>query len=177
MWSFSPARQGAHVRAHPLGHVTSPRISGQSTPFSLGCGAIRVLSAFPALPRRETCDALLALFVRSPRILAESFLNDPERVAWFQREAQLLAALNHPHIASKYGLEDAGGFQCLVMELVEGEALAERLRRPEGLRLREELRLPEEGSGRPLGRPVDEARGIARQVADALAPHENVPTN
>ena len=87
------------------------------------------------------------------KVLAENFVDDPERVARFQREAQLLAALNHPHIASIYGLEDANGAQCLVMELVEGATLAERLK---------------EG---PV--PVSEALAIARQIADALqAAHE-----
>src|SRR3954451_17577755 len=87
------------------------------------------------------------------KILPESFVADPERVARFEREAQLLAALNHPHIASIYGLEHTGTAQFLVMELVEGETLAERL---QGL-----------GAG-GSGLAVEEALGIARQIADAL---------
>ena len=55
------------------------------------------------------------------KVVAESFTHDPERVARFQREAQLLASLNHPHIATIYGLEEAQGSQFLAMELVEGE--------------------------------------------------------
>jgi Tol biopolymer transport system component len=82
------------------------------------------------------------------KILPAAFGADPERIARFHREAQLLAALNHPHIGAIYGLEDAGGSQVLVLELVDGETLAERLKRG------------------PL--PVSEASGIARQVADAL---------
>ena len=66
----------------------------------------------------------------------------------FEREAKTLAALNHPHIAQIYGIEDSGGTRALVMELVEGEALAERIARG------------------PL--PLDEALPIARQIAEAL---------
>lgn len=73
---------------------------------------------------------------------------DPERLARFRREAQLLAALNHPHIAAIYGLEEAGGQRFIVLELVDGETLADRLRR---------------GS-----LPFDEAIAIAREIADAL---------
>ena len=61
------------------------------------------------------------------KVVSRAFTHDPERVARFEREAQLLAALNHPHIASVYGLEQLEGTHCLVMELVEGETLASRL--------------------------------------------------
>src|SRR5436190_7917525 len=61
------------------------------------------------------------------KILPDSFAQDPERLARFQREAQLLAALNHPHIAGIYGLEDAGDTRFLVLELVDGESLAQPL--------------------------------------------------
>src|SRR5260370_15916371 len=87
------------------------------------------------------------------KILPEAFASDPDRLARFTREAQTLAALNHPHIAHIHGLEDAGGVRALVMELVEGEDLAERIAR------------------RPI--PLDEALPIARQIAEALeAAHE-----
>jgi serine/threonine-protein kinase len=87
------------------------------------------------------------------KVVAEGFGHDPERAARFQREAHLLASLNHPHIATVYGLEEANGSHLLVMELVEGETLARRLK-----------------SG-PL--PVPEALSAARQIADALqAAHE-----
>jgi len=82
------------------------------------------------------------------KILPESFVHDPERVGRFQREAQILGALNHPHIAAIYGLEGAGPSQFLVMELVDGETLDARLK-----------------SGAV---PADEALAIARQTADAL---------
>ena len=87
------------------------------------------------------------------KILPEAFAADAERVARFQREAKVLASLNHPHIAAIYGLEDADGVKALVMELVEGETLEEKLRHG--------------------GLPVDEALSIARQIAEALeAAHE-----
>ena len=82
------------------------------------------------------------------KLLPDRFANNHERFTRFQREAQLLAALNHPNIAQIYGLEQAGASACIVMELVEGETLGERLNRG------------------PL--PVDDAIGIARQVAAAL---------
>ncbi len=62
------------------------------------------------------------------KILPESFVHDPDRVARFRREAQVLASLNHPHIAAIYGLEEANGSQFLILELVEGETLAKRLK-------------------------------------------------
>ena len=87
------------------------------------------------------------------KVLPDAFASDPDRVARFQREAQVLASLNHPNIAHIYGLEQADGVQALVMELVEGPTLADRVA---------------QGSI-----PVDEALPIARQIAEALeAAHE-----
>jgi eukaryotic-like serine/threonine-protein kinase len=87
------------------------------------------------------------------KILPEIFASDPERLARFEREAQVLAALNHPHIAQIYGIEESGAVRALVMELVEGETLADRIARG------------------PM--PVDEALPIARQIAEGLeAAHE-----
>jgi eukaryotic-like serine/threonine-protein kinase len=83
------------------------------------------------------------------KVLPDHLANDPDRMARFQREAQILASLNHPHIAQVFGLEQAEGSACIVMELVEGDTLAERLK-----------------SG-PM--PFDEVRGVAAQLADALA--------
>ncbi len=82
------------------------------------------------------------------KVLPEAFAADAQRMARFGREAQLLAALNHPNIATIHGLEESGVRRVLVMELVEGPTLAERI-----------------GAG-PL--PVGEAIGIARQIAEAL---------
>ena len=85
--------------------------------------------------------------------LPAAFAQDPERVARFKREAQLLAALNHPHIAGIHGLEEANGSQFLVLEFVDGETLADRLAKG------------------PI--PLAEALRIAREVVDALeAAHE-----
>src|SRR5438093_10285704 len=87
------------------------------------------------------------------KILPEEFSRDPNRVARFQREAEVLASLNHPNIAAIYDLEEALGARFLVLELVEGETLADRIARG------------------PL--PVEEALGIARQICEALeAAHE-----
>jgi serine/threonine-protein kinase len=82
------------------------------------------------------------------KVLPSAFANDAERMARFHREAQLLASLNHPNIAAIYGLEESGGLRALVMELVEGRTLAERV-----------------ASG-PMA--VDEALPMARQIAEAL---------
>src|SRR5437764_3243746 len=65
------------------------------------------------------------------KVLLPSVANDPDRLARFGREAQVLASLNHPNIAHIHGLEDADGIRALVMELVEGPTLAEQI---EGLR-------------------------------------------
>src|SRR5262245_63054749 len=82
------------------------------------------------------------------KVLPDSFANDPDRLARFQREAQVLASLNHPHIAHIHGLEESAGVRALVMELVEGEDLAQRITRG--------------------ALPIDEALPIARQIAEAL---------
>jgi len=88
------------------------------------------------------------------KVLPAHLLDDPERLARFEREAQVLASLNHPNIAAVYGLEESEGHRCLVMELVEGEDLAQRLQRG------------------PV--PPDDVVSIARQVAEALeAAHES----
>ncbi|MCL4819648.1 MAG: serine/threonine-protein kinase [Vicinamibacteria bacterium] len=82
------------------------------------------------------------------KVLPAAFAQDSERVARFRREAQILAALHHPNIASIFGLEEEGATLALAMELVEGEDLSQRLKRGEI--------------------PVDEALEIAKQIAEAL---------
>ena len=75
------------------------------------------------------------------KVLPDLFANDPERLARFKREAQVLAALNHPNIAHIHGFEDSDGIHALVMELVEGPTLAERIAQgPIPLRKRSRLR-------------------------------------
>src|SRR4026207_1436427 len=82
------------------------------------------------------------------KLLPEAFAHDNERVARFEREARMLASLNHANIAAIYGIEQSGEQKFLVMELVGGETLAERIKRG------------------PI--PIDEALPIAKQIADAL---------
>jgi eukaryotic-like serine/threonine-protein kinase len=87
------------------------------------------------------------------KILPEAFSRDADRVARFQREAEVLASLNHPHIAAIHDLAEFGELRCLVLELVEGETLADRIARG------------------PI--PMDESLAIATQIAQALeAAHE-----
>src|SRR5512147_377422 len=87
------------------------------------------------------------------KFLPDAFTGDPERMARFEREAKLLASLNHPNIAAIYGLEQAEGKRFIVMELVEGETLAQRLSKG--------------------ALPIDEALGICKQIAAGLeAAHE-----
>jgi serine/threonine protein kinase len=87
------------------------------------------------------------------KILPPSLAADHDRLARFQREAEVLASLNHPNIAAIYGLEDGGGITALVMELVEGEDLAQKLG---GL------------AAKGAGLPLDDVLPIARQIAEAL---------
>src|ERR1700682_4003200 len=63
------------------------------------------------------------------KVLPEAFAHDAERMARFEREAQVLASLNHPNIATIHGLEESGGVRALVMEVVEGDDLSQRLAR------------------------------------------------
>jgi len=87
------------------------------------------------------------------KVLPDSFAGDPDRLARFTREAQTLASLNHPNIAHIHGLEESGRVRALVMELVEGEDLSQRIARG------------------PI--PIDDALPIAKQIAEALeAAHE-----
>ena len=82
------------------------------------------------------------------KVLPDAFARDAEPMARFQREAKVLASLTHPNIATIYGLEDSGSTRALVMELVKGPTLADRIK------------------AGPI--PVDEVVRIARQIADAL---------
>ena len=84
------------------------------------------------------------------RVLLPALANDPDRLARFSREAQVLASLNHPNIAAIYGLEDVGEVRALVMELVEGETLDARLKpsRYSSTGEREGVRLEREGFSR-----------------------------
>ena len=92
------------------------------------------------------------------KVLSDAWASDPDRVSRFQREAQLLASLNHPHIAALYGMEEFGGRHVLVMELVEGETFAERI-------TARTIRT-EQAPARAL--EIQEALAIARQIAEAV---------
>src|SRR6516162_1703354 len=106
----------------------------------LGAGGMgEVYRAHDAKLRRDVAIKVL------PTVLA----NDPSRVSRFQREARMLAALNHPYIGAIYGLEETDDGHALVLELIEGPTLAQRL-----------------ANGRTI--PVQEALSIARQIAEAL---------
>jgi serine/threonine-protein kinase len=82
------------------------------------------------------------------KVLPEAFAGDTERMGRFEREAKVLASLNHPNIASIYGFEESAGLRALVMELVDGPTLADSIRR--GLI------------------PIDDALSIAKQIAEGL---------
>ena len=84
------------------------------------------------------------------KILQRTFAGDPDRLRRFEREAKALAALNHPNIAHIYGIENVGGSYALVMELVEGPTLEERLQ------------------SAPTGLALEEAVGVGRQIVDAI---------
>ena len=93
------------------------------------------------------------------KVLPRAFTADPVRLASFEREARVVASLNHPHIGAIHGVEESGEVRGLVLELVEGETLAERIVRQAGLTRR--------------GLPLPEVLRYARQIADALeAAHE-----
>ena len=127
-----------------MGHAAGTRLGHYEVVGPLGAGGMgEVLRARDTRLGREVAIKVLPAAVAA----------DADRLARFRREAQLLAALNHPHIAAIHGLEESDSGPFLVLELVEGEDLAQRLRR---------------GSI-----PQDEALDLARQVAEALeAAHE-----
>jgi eukaryotic-like serine/threonine-protein kinase len=118
-------------------------------------GSYQILSLLGAGGMGEVYEARDTKLGRSVaiKVLPSAFAQDPERLARFQREARMLASLNHPNIATIHGLEQSDGVHYLVMELVPGETLVEKLK------------------AAPL--KVEEALKIAIQIAEALeAAHE-----
>jgi eukaryotic-like serine/threonine-protein kinase len=100
------------------------------------------------------------------KVLPEAVAQDADRLARFRREAELLAGLNHPNIAAVYGLEESGGITAIVLELVEGETLEQRIEASaSGM---EKPQLPGSSRRRHRALDIDEALGIATQIADAL---------
>ena len=113
-------------------------------------GSYEILAAIGAGGMGEVYRARDAKLGRDValKVLPEAFARDGERMARFQREAKVLASLNHSNIAAIYGFEDSGSTHGLVMELVEGPTLADRIK-----------------SG-PI--PIDEALRIGKQICEAL---------
>jgi Tol biopolymer transport system component len=137
------------LAAHALGDDHEPSLVGRQI------GSHKILAFLGAGGMGEVYRAHDTKLGRDVaiKVAADVFLSDPERLARFEREARVLATLNHPHIGAIYGLEETDGVRCLVLELVPGATLAERL------------------ALGPL--PVQEVLTLARQIADALeAAHE-----
>jgi eukaryotic-like serine/threonine-protein kinase len=119
--------------------TTGSRVGSYEVLSQLGSGGMGVV--FRARDTKLQRDVAL-------KLLPDHFADDADRLSRFQREAQLLASLNHPNIAQIYGIEESTNTRCIVMELVQGETLQERLKR---------------------GRiPIDDALPLARQIVDAL---------
>ena len=130
---------GEHARLSPGQAFGSYRVEGL-----LGAGGMG--EVYRARDRRLGRDVAI-------KILPRAFKDDPDRLARFEREARVLASLNHPHIGVIYGLEESDGLRALVMEVVEGEDLAQRIARG------------------PIS--LSEALPLATQIAEALeAAHE-----
>ena len=146
-------------------------VAGEPDIIGRQFGSYRVQSALGAGGMGEVYRAHDAQLGRevAVKILPRLSSSDPERLARFEQEARMLAALNHPHIGAIYGLEQMNGSPALVLEFVEGETLADRLARarqlPSGVR--------NPLAPRSRGVPLKEALTIARQIAAALeAAHE-----
>ena len=154
---LSHAHHAEQFLAAPIGAVAASVLAGERGASLAGrqFGAYKVLSLLGAGGMGEVYRALDTKLGRDVaiKVVADDYRSDPERLARFEREARVLATLNHPHIGAIYGLEEADGVHGLVLELVEGETIVERL-------LRGSL-------------PIQEALTAARQIADALeAAHE-----
>src|SRR5437870_1406758 len=143
------AQPAAALAAQLVGDPGTSMLTGQRV------GAYQVQALLGAGGMGEVYRARDAKLGRDVaiKILPRIFTNDPERLARFEREARMLASLNHPQIGAIYGVEESDGGRALILELVEGPTLAERLAKG------------------PI--PLTESLGIARQIADALdAAHE-----
>ena len=116
---------GEHVAAQALREAPPPRWVGRALgPYEIQAriGAGGMGEVYRARDTKLGRDVAI-------KILPGSSQADPDRLARFEREARVLASLNHPHIGAIYGLEDADGVRALVLELVDGETLADRIAR------------------------------------------------
>ena len=154
---LSHAQAAERFLEAPIGELAAHVLADEGPASRVGrqIGSYTILSLLGAGGMGEVYRARDAKLGRDVaiKVVGRDFVSDPERLARLEREARVLATLNHPHIGAIYGLEEAGGDRALVLELVEGVTLAERLARG------------------PL--PLQEALAVARQIADALdAAHE-----
>ena len=146
------------IRAGAMADITDPPPYTRAVALAVGAslGPYEILALIGTGGMCEVYRARDGALQRdvAVKVLPELFAQDPDRLARFKREAQLLASLNHPNIAAIYGFEESTGVRALVLELVEGPTLADRIA---------------EGAI-----PPDEALPIARQIAEALqAAHEH----
>src|ERR1700686_2472336 len=146
------------VFRNPSGHSSSKLSRLAPMPISAGTelGTHKILALIGVGGMGEVYKAHDTKLRRDVaiKVLPESFARDADRLARFRREAQLLASLNHTNIATIYNIEDSNDTTYLVMELVPGETLAERIKRDGAV-------------------PVEESLTIAKQIAEALeAAHE-----
>src|SRR5262252_1662252 len=146
--------------AQPAAGIAAPLLTAESVIVGRRVGGYQIVSRIGAGGMGEVYRARDTRLGREVaiKILPRAFTSDPERLARFEREARVLASLTHPNIATIHGVEDTDGVRAIVMELVDGETLADRL-------------ASLAASHKRL--PVADALAIVRQVADALdAAHE-----
>ena len=158
------AEPALRVAARMVSDVAPPAMIGESV------GAYQVQSLLGAGGMGEVYRARDTKLGRDVaiKILSRAFTSSPDRLARFEREARMLASLNHPKICAIYGLEEADGIRFLILELVDGETLAERLVARE-----REVAEAMPAASAATGLPLREAIAIARQIAEALeAAHE-----
>jgi serine/threonine protein kinase len=127
---------GSFLEGRPAADLT-PTFAAAASPLDRDLGPYHVTAHLGAGGMGEVYRARDRRLGRDVaiKILPPEFARDPERLVRFRREARALAALNHPNIAAIYGLEEVDGVDCLVLELVDGETVAERLRREGQIRL------------------------------------------
>ena len=144
----TPARAAARIASEvPRAAMSGQILGGYHLEALLGAGGMgEVYRARDAKLGRDVAI----------KILPRAVTGDPDRLARFEREARMLAALNHPNICAIYGLEEADGLRFLILELVDGETLGQKLAKLPVL------------NPQASGLPMDEALMLARQIAEAL---------